>query len=68
MNHNAVLEQCKERICESKSIEVILSAVQTGVLFLSPFQRPARFQRHSGNFQQSRDLSIASIQTVRSIG
>ena len=45
----------------------ITPAVQFDALFVSPLPRPVLFQRHIGNFQQLPDLSMASIQTARSI-
>ena len=45
----------------------ILLAVQNDALFVSQFPRPVWLLRHFGNFQQSRDLFTASIQTARSL-
>ena len=46
---------------------VILPAVQNDASFFSSFPRKKRFHHDIGNFQQSRDLFTASIETARSI-
>ena len=45
----------------------ILLTVQIDALFVVPLPRPKRLLRHFGNFQQTRDLFTASIQTARSM-
>ena len=49
---------------QTKAVSFILLAVQIDALFLSPLPRLARSHREFSNFQQSRDLAIASIQTA----
>ena len=46
---------------------LILRAVQIDASYFNPFPRKVRFYHVIGNFQQSRDLLKASIQTERSI-